>query len=99
LILLRSACDWLDDLPVTRSAVEQAVRGMTNDFERALNRPEYFEVLRQIDQTHDLPGSDHDQLLLYNLSALEYEDESPCYAINPAVRMLEKFTSPKRAGA
>jgi len=42
---------------------------MSNDFERALNRPEFFEVLRQIERSHALPGSDYDQLLLYNLSA------------------------------
>jgi len=72
LILIRSACTAAGTLPLTRRITEQAVRGMNNDFERALNRPEFFETLRQIDQSHDLPGSDHDQLLLYNLSVLEY---------------------------
>jgi hypothetical protein len=31
LILLRSACDWLDDLPITRRFTEEAVREMRND--------------------------------------------------------------------
>lgn len=52
LILLRSSCDWLADLPVTRDAFEQSVRGMSNDFERALYVPALFDVLRQVDQSH-----------------------------------------------
>src|SRR5262245_27123675 len=84
LILLRSACTAAGAFPLSRGIVERAVRGMSNDFERALNRPEFFEILRQIDQSHDLPGSEHDQLLLYNLSALEYLNGDAWYAVNPA---------------
>jgi energy-coupling factor transporter ATP-binding protein EcfA2 len=46
LILLRSACTVAGTLPLTRAVVEQAVHGMSNDFERALNRPEFFQTLR-----------------------------------------------------
>jgi hypothetical protein len=97
LILIRSACTAAGALPLTRQIVERAVRGMSNDFERALNRPEFFETLRDIDHSHDLPGSEHDQLLLYNLSVLEYLNGDAWYAVNPAVRALEKFATPKRA--
>ncbi|HEV8713453.1 MAG TPA: hypothetical protein VGX03_11580 [Candidatus Binatia bacterium] len=97
LILIRSACTAAGTLPLTRRIIELAVRGMSNDFERALNRPEFFETLRQIDRSHDLPGSEHDQLLLYNLSVLEYLNGDAWYAVNPAVRALEKFKTPKRA--
>jgi hypothetical protein len=97
LILLCSACAAASALPLTRRVAEQVVRGMSNDFERALSSPEFFEVLRQIDQSHGLPGSRHDQLLLYNHSVLEYLDGGVWYAVNPAVRALEKFKAPKRA--
>src|SRR5262249_2367212 len=50
LILIRTACTAAGALPLTRRVAEQAVRGMSNDFERALNRPEVFEVLRPIGQ-------------------------------------------------
>jgi hypothetical protein len=96
LILLRSTCAAAGALPLTRQAAEHAVRGMSNDFDRALNRPEFFTVLREIDQTHELPGSDHDQLLLYNLSVPEYLNGKAWYAVNPAVRLLEKFRTPRR---
>lgn len=97
LILIRTACAAAGALPLGRGVVEQAVRGMSNDFERALNRPEFFAVLQQIEQSHALPGSDHDQLLLYNLSVLEYLNGAAWYAVNPAVRALEKFQPPKRS--
>lgn len=96
LILIRSACTIAGVLPLTRAVVELAVQGLSNDFERALNRPEFFKVLKQIDQTRDLPGSVHDQLLLYNLSVLEYLNGEVWYVVNPAVQALEKFKPRKQ---
>ena len=93
LILLRSACSWLDNFPITLGVAERVARGMSNDFERALNRPEYFDVLRQVDETHSLPGSEHEQTLLYNLSILEYLNDESWYTVNPAVKQLRKFKS------
>jgi hypothetical protein len=70
---------------------------MTTDFERALNSPKFFDALIKIDATHKLPGSDYDQLLLYNLSVLEYLNGSAWYAVNPAVRLLDPFQLPSVA--
>ena len=91
LILLRSACDYLDALPITRAVLEEAVQGMRTDFERALNRSSFFETLRSIDRTQDLPGTEDEQILLYNLSILEYINGEPCYVVNPVVRTMSKF--------
>jgi hypothetical protein len=95
LLLICSACEWLTELPVTREAAERAAQGMRNDFDRALT-PELFDVLRQIDQTRTLSGSERDQLLLSILSVLEYLNSDTWYAVNPAVRALERFKPPKR---
>jgi hypothetical protein len=91
LMLVRSACDRLDSLPVTLAAAEEAFRQLRNDFERALYRPEHFDVIRKVHDTGHLPGSVYDQLLLYNLSVLEYENGEPWYAVNPAVLAIERF--------
>jgi hypothetical protein len=96
LILIRHACTASGTLPLTREIIERSVLGMSNDFERALNNPKFFDVLRNIDKTHELPGSEYDQLLLYNLSLLEYLSGNAWYAVNPAVRLLEKFHPAKR---
>lgn len=96
LILLRAACTDAGHLPLTLQVAERAVRGMSTDFERALNAPAYFEVLRSVQKTRALPGSPDDQLLLYNLSILEYLNAAAWYAVNPAILLLEKF-GPARA--
>lgn len=89
MVLLRSAMAQLDDFPITQTAADRAVQGMINDFDRALNNPEMFDVLARTKQTNELAGTEHDQLLLYNLSILEYldSDDSAWYAVNPAVRL------------
>ena len=97
LILIRSACTAAGTLPLNRRVIEQAVRGISNDFERALNHPDFFKTLRDIDRTKELPGSKDDQMLLYNLSVLEYLNGEVWYVVNPAVKALEKFKSPRRA--
>lgn len=97
LILIRSACTIAGVLPLTHRVIEQAVRGISNDFERALNHPDFFKTLRDIDRTKALPGSKDDQMLLYNLSVLEYLNGEVWYVVNPAVKALEKFKSPRRA--
>lgn len=66
---------------------------MRTAYERALNRPEFFDILRKIDETQDLPGTEDEQILLYNLSVLEYVNGKPCYAVNPIVRTMSKFTA------
>ncbi|MDG4551825.1 MAG: hypothetical protein P9F19_03050 [Candidatus Contendobacter sp.] len=96
LILIRSACTVAGALPLTRRVIEQAVMGISNDFERALNHPDFFKTLRDIDRTKELPGSKDDQMLLYNLSVLEYLNGEVWYVVNPAVKALDKFKSPRR---
>ena len=91
LILLRSACDYLDALPITQGVLKEAIQGMRTDFERALNRSSFFGTLRQIDRAQDLPGTEDEQILLYNLIILEYINGEPCYVVNPVVRTMSKF--------
>lgn len=97
LILIRSACEFAETFPLTDMDVEKAVRDMGNGFERALTKPEYFDVLRSIDEKKDLPGSEHDKMLLQSLSVLEYQNGQVWYSVNPAVRGLRKFLSAPQA--
>lgn len=95
LLLIDTACEIAGRLPLTALDIEQAFRDMINAFDRALTKPAYFEALRQIDSTHELSGGDHDPMLLYNLSVLEYENGEIWYAVNPAVQGLTKFKRTK----
>jgi AAA ATPase domain len=92
-VLIRSACTVAGALPLTGHVVKQAVRDMSRFYEQTLNRAE-LDVLRQIDRTHALLGSDHDQVLLYNLNVLQYLNGAAWYAVNPVVRALERFKTP-----
>ena len=93
-ILLRSACVRLNDLPITRFAAEQAIGEMRVGMERALTRPDFFHTLKQIDETHVLPGSNLDEMLLYNQYVMEYLNGDVWYGVNPIVKMMSKFKSP-----
>jgi hypothetical protein len=97
LILMRDACAALGTLPLTRQSIEGSVQQMSVAFDRALSNPSFFEVLREVDQTNQLPGSDYDEELIYNLSILEYHNGNVWYSVNPAVRLLKKFQTLKRA--
>lgn len=94
LIMVRSACDYIADLPLKRGDAEKAVALMRMDFERALNKPEFYNELRKVEETHDLPGGLDDQVLMYNMSILQYINGEDCYVVNPVVRTLHKFLSP-----
>jgi hypothetical protein len=94
--LMRAACITSGSLPLTHAVAEQVVQQASNDFERALNKPEYYDTLRQIAKEKSLPGSDNDQLLLYILSVLEYLNGGQWYAVHPAVQEIEKFKKPPR---
>jgi hypothetical protein len=91
LILVRSTCLSAGTLPLTYLDAEKAVREMGNGHERALTKPEYFDVLRQIDRSKQLTGGEYDPMLLYYLNVLEYQNGEVWYAVNPAVRQLKRF--------
>ncbi len=99
LIMVRSACDYIDDLPITRREAEKAVTLMRTDFERALTKPQFYTTLHTVEETQALPGSPDDQVLMYNASILEYLNGEPCYAVNPVVRTLRKFLAPSEPSA
>jgi hypothetical protein len=91
LILLRSTCLNAGNFPLTQLDAEKAVREMGNGHDRALTKPEYFEVLRQIDSGKQLTGSEHDPMLLHYLHVLEYQNGEVWYCVNPTVRELKRF--------
>jgi hypothetical protein len=76
-ILLRSAIDRCDQLPITHEIAERAIRRQANDLALSL-RPKQREVLRAVHQSKAAYGDDPElwNLLLRNLMALPYEDES-----------------------
>ncbi len=91
LILLRSACLNAERLPIEFQHAKSAVLEMGNGYERALTKPGLIEAMRQIDKTQQLSGSDHDQMLLHYLYVLKYPNDKVWYALNPAIRELDRL--------
>jgi hypothetical protein len=87
LILLRSAIERCDRLPITREVAERTIRRQAIDLSLAL-QPKHREALRAVHQSK-APFSDDPELwnlLLGNLMALPYEDGSGVwYDWNPLI--------------
>jgi hypothetical protein len=87
-ILLRSAIDRCDELPITQEVADRTVRRQANDFSVSL-LPKQREALRAVHQSKAAFSDDPElwNLLLLNLMALPYEDESGSiwYDWNPLI--------------
>jgi hypothetical protein len=86
-ILLRSAIERCDSLPITREIAERTIRRQAIDLSLAL-QPKHREALRAVHQSKAAFNDDPElwNLLLGNLMALPYEDESGVwYDWNPLI--------------
>ncbi|MGA2579011.1 MAG: hypothetical protein ABSH24_23620 [Bryobacteraceae bacterium] len=86
-ILLRSAIERCDSLPITKDVAERTVRRQAIDLSLAL-RPRHREALRAVHKSKAAFSEDSElwNLLLGNLMALPYEDESGVwYDWNPLI--------------
>jgi hypothetical protein len=91
MMLLRDAIVAVDTLPITRAAVESAVRNYGNSLLREV--PDAFwPKLRAFDEPQDdIPRDDDHQMMLLFLHVFEYMNERPWWEVNPVLRTLEKF--------
>lgn len=98
-MFLQGAIARCDDLPITRAAVDQAIRAYTDQLLREIPG-DYWPWLRHfadgpLDQLpHDLPDDIRRALLNY-LYVFEYRNGHPFYDVNPAIRLLKRFTAEK----
>ena len=90
MILVRSACSYVDDLPITMDAARQALGMLSNGYQRSIPHHHWL-MLAQIHLSHEIMNEPDYQTMLYNLSVLEYMDGEPWYDVHPAVRELKEF--------
>ncbi|MFW5692909.1 MAG: hypothetical protein ACOCWL_01705 [Thermoguttaceae bacterium] len=91
LMLLRTAANYLDVLPITREAAEQAVTTYANSLLREIP-DDFWPLLKQFDKPQDdIPRDDVHQKMLYYLHVFEYQNGRPWYEVNPVVRTLERY--------
>jgi hypothetical protein len=93
-LFMRSAMDELDALPITRPAVEMAVRNYANSLMREIPE-EFWPKLRAYAGPRDeIPKDEIHQQMLFLLHLFEYTDHRPWYEVNPVLRTLPKFAGP-----
>lgn len=91
MMLLRAATHLVDVLPLTRAAVDRAVRNYGNSLLREVP-DRFWPKLRAFDQPQDdIPTDDDHQQMLLLLHIFEYMNDRPWWEVNPVLRTLEKF--------
>lgn len=91
MMFLQAAANEVDELPITREAVEKAIRNYANSLFREVP-DEFWPHLREFDAPRgDIPKDETHQQMLFLLHVFEYMNGEPWYEVNPVLRTLPKF--------
>lgn len=91
MMFLRAAANEVDSLPITREAVDKAIRNYANSLLREVP-DEFWPLLRRFDEPQDdIPKDEQHQEMLLLLHVFEYMNGEPWYEVNPVLRTLPKF--------
>lgn len=88
--LVREALLFVDDPPVPREAARKAFRRLINDFGRSIPE-EHWPLLAQVHRDRSVKNDKAHQLMLFNLSVLEYQNEERWCDVHPAILELPQF--------
>src|SRR5215203_78210 len=88
--LVRYALDFVDELPVTNSAVERAILRLINDFDRSIPH-DHWPLLVQVHEQQTVKNDAQHQLMLFNLSVLEYQNDERWCDVHPVVLLIRAF--------
>ncbi len=94
--LVRYAFDFVDDLPITGEAAEKAVRRLVNDYGRSIPK-DHWPLLAAVYERQVVENDADHQLMLFNLSVLEYQNEDRWCDVHPAVCRLPEFLEARTA--
>jgi hypothetical protein len=90
MMLVRYAIDFIDEAPVTVDAIQKAKRKAINDYSRSI--PEaHWDLLAVVGRDKIVKNDADHQLMLYNLSVLEYQNNDRWCDVNPIVRAVPQF--------
>jgi len=91
MMFLQAAMNAVDELPITRTAAEKAVRNYANSLLREVP-DEYWPKLRAFGTPqNDIPKDEAHQKMLLLLHVFEYMNGFPWYEVNPVIRTLARF--------
>jgi hypothetical protein len=91
MMFIQAAASRVDHLPITRDAVERAVRDYANSLKRSI--PDTYWPLLRVFETpqDDIPTDEEHQEMLLLLHIFEYMNGRPWYEVNPVLRTIPRF--------
>jgi hypothetical protein len=88
--LVQDAVLFVDEPPVTRLAVRKAFRRLVNGYDRSIPE-EHWPKLARVYRDQKVKNDEAHQLMLFNLSVLEYQNEARWCDVHPAILELPQF--------
>jgi len=88
--LVQDAVLFVDNPPVSRTAVRKAVRRLSNGYDRSIPE-EHWPKLARVYRDQKVKNDEAHQLMLFNLSVLEYQNEDRWCDVHPAILELPQF--------
>lgn len=92
LMFLQSACNEIDELPITRNSAEKAIRKYSNSLLREISDESWgaFKDFRL--PIRNIAKDELHQEMLLLLYVFEYMNGQPWYEINPVIKDLDRFS-------
>jgi len=94
--LLRYAFDFVETPPVTGDTAGKAVQRMVNDYGRSIP-DHHWPLLAEVYESQQVRNDADHQLMLYNLSVLEYQNDDRWCDVHPAIEPLAPFQQARKA--
>lgn len=91
LMFLQSACNELDDLPVTKRAAERAIRKYANSLSREVPDEAWLKLKAFDAPQSDIPKDSLHQSMLLLAFVFEYMNGEIWYEVNPVLKTLDRF--------
>lgn len=88
--LVRSAVSFEEEAPVSQESARRSVQRLANDYSRAIPK-EHWPLLARVRRDRSVENDEEHQLMLLNLSVLEYQNDFYWCDVHPAVRRLSRL--------
>src|SRR6266545_1314202 len=91
MMFIQAAASRVDGLPITRDAVERAIRDYSNSLKRSIPDDFWPHLQRFEIPQDDIPTDAKHQEMLLLLHIFEYMNGRPWYEVNPVLRTIPRF--------
>jgi hypothetical protein len=98
MLLIRSAFDHVDHLPITQQAAQRAITQARDTYRRTVQEQQW-SLLAEVHRTKQIKNNDDYRQLLFNRCILQYryfDEEGECqawYDVHPLIKNIQEFKS------